>query len=1249
VLSTQARALTSELILQAQNTGVALDSTATVTATISCTDRVTNTNFVPLSGSSITASFGQPIKFTGLPERYFCSGQAMAESRQPGVGFSVATLSFSRDQSVYQPSQTLDLSFKAVRLVPVKLTLAVSGIAVASSKIFNYSASCTDSVSGTKYFSGSIAVGETLYLPNVVEGSECQAVANPGNVSIEPDFWIAQKPGRVASAAADSTLTMGLLGATAAALTVNATSTNPSLVQNASVTVNCGLTSAALPDASWQAVFFSVSKPVTPSASVTLDLPRGTSCQVGANQYGSSSNDFFSFPPQISPSPNITVPATGVLGAVTADFPFVPGENIEVLMQASGDAPPAGWKLSYLNFSCTHPQHSNYNYTASFENITPQVVATSRFKVPVGSRCSTIGVNFAGTTPNTVEVAPPTTAAQTLDVTQSPRTRFSMTFPIKVFNSSLVFRVTAMGGDGTGLLYYVYAPSCFLSGGFVNLYSENNNIDVLNGQSIRYVRGKAGAVCSWSVQLPYDPPAGFLWKRDTVLSGSVTLTDGETIVDVKPEMVRATRVTFTPSVTGLPSGTIWSVRYELLCKSPTLPDRDLFFNVSSSATTPIAIEEGYVCSPKANETFSSGVYQESPNSLQFVLISDSSKMPSFTVAGATQQVQVPIVFTQPARVEVKVVIPGLFPADTVFPTVSAALSCTYPGEREYSTSLYSTSAANSLVVQRGFVPGTRCRLTIQSNSSIYYWNYDEQAAAVKKHWFASASLFEVSTVAGENLMQVPLTSLDSGAVDFSVLANPLVSPQLSLPYSIVCKSPANLVSGRFTNEGIRFFTSSGFSAGGSTQGQTRRITGLPAGTVCTQEFSQTSNNQAPSGYVWVAPTMTPRSVTVVSGQVVSATVRPELGGASTLTLNVRIDDPQYSAAQRPSLQLACGNGASVPYASYQSSPQFFAQYVFTGLPTGEICRLIEVSSYAGGAWFSLGADQAREFVISGVATTAEVVATVRPLRNVQLVVTSGSNQNVQSIFEPTLTCSLAGKPVPKASYVSFLGTTISSGDGTYTFINIPEGAQCIASLARRATADQVPVFSFQALSQNFLVKAADNVVRITAKIVAATSITVTVPASSGAPSGNANVSVRCTMAGGGFESWAGTTAVVPVGGSATVTNVPAGAQCIASVAASDLPRAAPDSKWSALQFQTPSFLTSTDGSTKVSLNVSVISAAAVSTTTTTTPPVKIGATVAAADQAHAQPVPVDDPSSLAILSTLLALAVVCLRRKKRVY
>jgi Domain of unknown function (DUF5979) len=683
----------------------------------------------------------------------------------------------------------------------------------------------------------------------------------------------------------------------------------------------------------------------------------------------------------------------------------------------------------------------------------------------------------------------------------------------------------------------------------------------------------AGANCSFWLDLSVSP-LGYLWDQSAISSKSVTLAPGENVVTFDLTALPASEIVFTVIPSGISETAQWGFYGSMQCEKNAVLTNHSFSFSNGIKTSSIKVPRDTAC------TFLPSWPDLSSDSL----IVGKSALGAITVLAVdpVQTIALPLPFVAAGHLFVKKSALGTNGTPTQAPPVHIVVSCPVAGNSIERAAFYDFNDVGSTKDLYYLPVGLGCSwkprllngVLFASNASFYSYLADQSR--------------EFVIAAGDNVLDTKFVLRLSGGLAILITPSPALPSNATFFATYSCKLPQSV----FYASVYPPFTGPAYSQQVS-QGQSIRVENVPAGSVCDIEIAQFL--PAPVGGDASTSPMVPSQskITIQDGQITALTATSPTAPGVTAAVSFRIDDATYSQIALPVVNLSCIDTSGL-VALYKGSAVIGAPmpvtHTFSNLPVGGVCSAVVSSSDTSGAFIAFVDNALTLPSTNGAFSAFDLKVVARPFRTLSVVVIESGNTSSQWSAYPTLVCTVGGVQSTPRDQSFALGSarsnfpaSFSQGRAQFEFERVPEGAVCIGSLQLTDAALDKKVFIFRGPSQQIKIGLTGNLMELRTQQVPMTSFALTLSSVGIASGASTSVRTQCEIRGSGLESWSGTQSNVPVGGGATILNVPAGATCISSVAAADLPRLSNGLQWVNSSYTSTNFVPSASGDTSVSI------------------------------------------------------------------
>jgi Domain of unknown function (DUF5979) len=879
----------------------------------------------------------------------------------------------------------------------------------------------------------------------------------------------------------------------------------------------------------------------------------------------------------------------------------------------NGTSPTSFAAQIYL--SCTSAERGTKNTFPAVPN--PGGTSLVNLNEHVGALCRTGAYVPTSLPPSGYLWAEPTITPTEFVVSSSVEQEVVVTHNLIPTDATIAIQINVAGG----LQIAGSAPlrlNCSKPG--VSLYHLSPTIgarDVPILQRIPLGQAVSGANCSFSLDLNVNP-VGYLWDQSAISSESLTLTPGENVVTFDLIAIPASEIVFTVIPSGISDTAQWGFYGNLQCeKNALLTTHSLSFS-NGIKTSAVKVPLETACTFLPNW----------PDLTSDSLIAGKSALGSITVVAAApvQTISVPLPFVSAGHLFVKKTALGTNGAPTVAPPVHIVVSCSVAGNTIERLAFYDFSDAGSTKDLLYLPVGLGCRwkprllngVLIASNASSYSYVADQS-----REWVITA---------GDNVLDTRFVNRLPGGFSIFITPNTALATNATFFATYVCKTPEAVfyasISPPFTGPA---------SSQPVAQGQSIRVENIPAGSVCDIEVTQSVPSPVGTGSSSSPMLPSQAKITIQDGHITALTATAPSAPGITATVSFRIDDAAYSQIVLPVVSLSCrdANGFVALYkAGALLSAALPVTHTFPNLPVGAVCSAVVASPDAAGAFVGFADNSFTLPLTNGTSSAHDLKVVARPTQTLSVDVVESGNTSSQGNVYPTLVCTVGGvqiTPIYRGFTPGIVSNSapgnFSQGRARFEFDRIPESATCIGSLQLAGAALDKKVFIFRGPSQQTKIRNTGNLMEMRSQQVPMTSFALSLSSVGVAPGVSTAVRTQCELRGFGFESWSGTQSNVPLGGNATIVNVPAGATCVSSVAAADLPRLSHGLQWANSGYASADFIPSASGDTSVSI---VLKA------------------VASADQPNTVAVPaLSNEMRVALLAIVMMMGVFSIRCSKR--
>jgi Domain of unknown function (DUF5979) len=1208
----RAATLTVNTVVNATPIGVAFSATERYVVAASCFD--STGAITPSNGASQTGVPGQPVEFLGLPVSSSCSISMSNRPTAPAGYLLTSEHNTTYGVNVGASGGRLDLAFRLRAALSIPLTLEVVGETPPANATFPFSGYCNGE--GSQSFSGSITLGQELRIPDVAAGNNCQVSLTSGQIVGGGTFVVASQSVNQFVYSNTDRMVLKLALAGSASLQLNVTTDLIGSTARVTGAADCSAPSTLY--SNWIRINFpfSTGEMVLGTSKTISGVPAGLECNLSFPNSIVTGVSTLAKPPTYSPAKLLTMGAKNTTTVATINYQTESGQLVTLNSSYPTGTVPSGVTAAYA-FSCQDSAGQNETIRFTGVGLTGTLSSASRFRS--GLACTLTEAVFSPSSmTSSAFLRNPTFAPSSFTTSATAPTVVQVTHRPAALDAIISGKATVTGGTlAAGTAVNFTLSNCYFEGNFVSFSNNNSTVSVpINSASATpLVSVPAGTQCYFQASGIPTAPTGTVWLQDNKWPNNFQLTAlaGQNELSLQGTLVPTTAVSFNFFTSGLPAGAQWNlnVNSALTC---SINGISFVPNLNASAShtntqTTLALPTGAICSFNAAGCCSIS----SPSGYSFRAA--ASAVAGIVISGASQSQNVTLQFAKTASLEISAAITSAITASAPPPAVYFNLRCNdLSNTRNYGV----TAGAGEKVTVSNFdfnsplIEGTKCTIFGFSGSG------SGATPSATSNWFAASESFDITLVGGVNQFAIPVVERKNGTFTHTINAVAQLAPNsLFFPTIFCTPSSASL------NQSNQLFGLINQNA--IAPGVIQTSVSLQADSVCRQQISPSVGTVPLAGYVWALPKYEPGAeFTIISNSTVAVSATPQVIGDATVTIVLSFDSALYESALIPSAKLVCelAPGVERTYAAgaVTATPQ--RQFVVTvpSVPSGASCRIVGVVNDQD-KYLNLDALSPRATVPAG-ASTISATLIYRPLQPLSVNLVEQGGFTTSGVFFPSLICSVAGYN-PGYIQAPQLNGVIGPDTRTYTFQNIPETAQCLVSLKRFASADATNAFAFAALSQQIKIGSSNNSITMTSRVYPATSIVVTLPVT-GVPVGTTSVQVKCTAQGAGLENWAGTRAAAPVGGSVTVTNVPAGASCSVVVAGQDLPRPPAGTQWAQASYSSGTFVPDAAGTTKVSINLTTVSSAK--------PP-------AQADEPSGQPIPtLSWESVLALLLLMSGLA-----------
>jgi Domain of unknown function (DUF5979) len=1223
-IGVRAATLTVNTVVDAAPSGVAFSATERYVITASCFDSAGA--ITPSNGASQTGVPGQPVEFLGLPVNTNCSVAMTTKPTAPAGYLLTSDNNGTYGISVGPSGGRLDIVLRLRAALSIPLTLEVVGETPPANATFPFSGYCNGEVS--RNFSGSIAPGQELRIPDVAANSSCQ-VSFTASQSVGGGLFViaSQAANQFINSNADRiVLKLALAGSASLQLNV----TTDLVGSTAKVTGQADCIAPATLYSNWNRVNFpfSTGEMALGTSKTIPSVPAGLECILAFPNSIVTGVSTLARPPVYSPAKVITIGAKTTTTTATINYLSETGQLITLNSSYPAGTVPSGVTTAYA-FSC---QDSAGQFeTIRFTGVGLTGTFNSPSRIRSGLVCTQSEAVFSPSAlTSSTYLRAPTLSPSSFTTSASAATVLQITHRPTALDATISGKATVTGGTLPAGTAVNFTPSnCYFEGVFLALPSGNSAISVpLNAATFTpLVSVPAGTQCYFQTSGIPSAPTGTAWIQDNKWPSYFQLTAlaGQNELSLQGTLVPTTAVTFNFFTNGLPAGAQWNlnVNSSLTCSiNGTSFAQNLGASASNTNTqVTLALPIGAVCSFQVAGCCS----LSSPPG--YSVRAAASAVTGIVISGASQSQNITLQFAKIASLEISAAITSFITAGAAPPSIYFSLRCENSSDiRSYSVTVGSSNkvTVNNFDFNSVLVEGTKCTIFGFSGNGFV------ATPSATSNWFAASRSFDITLVGGVNQFAIPVVERKNGTFTHTINAIAQLAPNSLFFPTIFCTPSAASLNQTNPLYGL---TNQNAIAPGVIQ----TSTSLPADSVCRQQISPSAGTVPLAGYAWTFPKYEPGAeFTIISDATVAVSATPQVVGDATVTIVLSFDSAQYESALIPSAKLVCelAPGVQKTYSagSVNATPQ--RQFIVTvpSVPSAASCRVVGVVNDAE-KYLNLDTLSPSAIVPAG-ASSISATLIYRPLQSLSVNLVEQGGVTTSGVFYPSLICSVAGFS-PGYIQSPQLNGVIGPDTRTYIFQNIPETAQCIVSLKRFASADATSAFAFAALSQQTKIGSSNNSITMTSRVYPATSIVVSLPVT-GVPAGTTSVQVKCTAQGAGLENWVGTRAAAPVGGSVTVASVPAGASCSVVIAGADLPRPPAGTQWAQSSYSSATFVPDAAGTTKVSINLNTVSA---------------GNPTAQADHASGHPIPTLSWESLLALLLLisgLAYAGVSVRGRRRI-
>jgi Domain of unknown function (DUF5979) len=1174
----RAATLTVYTVVDATPLGVAFSPTERYVITGACFDS-TGQSITPTNGTTQTGVPGQSVEFLGIPVNGSCSISMTTKPIPPSGFLLTSDHSSTYGLGVGPSGGRLDLSFRLRAALSVPITLEVVGETVPANATFPFSGYC----SGESYrnFSGNIAPGQELRIPDVAANSSCQVSLGSSPTVGAGTFVIATQSSNQYVTSNTDRMVLKLALAGSASLQLNVTTDLVGSTARVTGQADCSAPSSLYP--SWNRVNFPFSTgEMALGTSKTLSaLPAGLECNLTFPTSIVTGTATLAKPPVYSPAKVITVGAKATTTTATINYQSDLGQLITVNSSYPTGTAPSGVTVTYT-FLCQDSAGQYETIRFSGVDLTGTFNSPSRFRS--GLVCTQNEIGFSPSAFTSVAwLRNPTLSPSTFTTSATAATVLQIVHRPLPLDATISGKASVSGGALAANTTVSFTPtSCYFEGNYLAFPAANTPVSIpVNAASATFLtRVPSGSLCYFQVSGIPSAPNGTVWLQDNKwpTNFQVTAIAGQNDAVVQRTLVPATAVTFNFLSTGLPPGGQWnlSINSSLTCSingTTFVPTTNVGVSSANPQAT-LSLPTGAVCSFNAQGCCSISA----PSGYSFRAA--PSAVAGIVVSGASQSQNITLQFAKTASIEISAAVTSAITAGAAPPSFYFNLRCDDTSStRNYNLTTGSTNKV--FVYPFDFNPP----LTEGAKCSVFGFGGNGLASpSTTSNWFAASESFDITLAGGVNQFAIPIVERRNGSFTHTVNSIAQLSPNsLFFPAVFCTASKANL------NQSGPLFGLSNSNA--IAPGVLQTSVSLAAGSVCSQQLSPSIGTVPASGYVWTFPRYDPGAAfNIASDAVIAVSATPQVVGDATVTVALTFDSAQYESSLVPSAKLVCElvPGVQRIYAasSVAATPQRQFFVTIPSVPSGASCRVVGVVNDPE-KYLNLDVLSPQTTVPAG-ASTISATLVHRPLQSLSVSLIEQGGVTTSGVFYPSIICSVAGY-IPNYIQAPQLNNGVVGPDTrTYTFQNVPETAQCIISLKRFASADATSAFAFAALSQQIKIGSNNNSVTMISRVYPATSIVVSLPAT-GVPAGSTSVQVTCTAQGAGLENWSGARAAAPVGGSVTVANVPAGATCSVVVAGGDLPRPPAGTQWAQTSFSSGTFVPNAAGTSRVSINLDTVS------------------------------------------------------------
>jgi Domain of unknown function (DUF5979) len=877
-------------------------------------------------------------------------------------------------------------------------------------------------------------------------------------------------------------------------------------------------------------------------------------------------------------------------------------------------AAPASF-AAQIYISCTSAERGTKNTFPALPNPGSSTLVT--LNEHVGADCRT-GAYVPTTPPPTGYLwAEPTISPMQFIFTSGVEQELVVTHNLIPSDATIAVQINVVGGlqiTGTVPLRL----TCSKPG--VSLYHLNPTFGARDApilQRVQLGQAASGAICSLSLDLNVSP-VGYLWDQSAISSKSVTLAPGENVVAFDLTALPASEIVFTVIPSGISETTQWGFYGSMLCeKNALLTTHSLSFS-NGIKTSSIKVPRETAC------TFLPSWPDLSSDSL--IVGKRALGAISVLAVDPVQTIALPLPFVAAGHLFVKKSALDTNGTPTQAPPVHIVVSCPVAGNNIERLAFYDFNDVGSTKDLFYLPVGLGCSWKPRLLNGVLF------GSNVSSYSYLADQSREFLIAAGDNVLDTKFVLRLSGGLSIFIAPSPTLPSNATFFATYSCKLPESV----FYASIYPPFTGPAYSQQVS-QGQSIRVENVPAGSVCDIEVTQfvpaPVGGEASTSRVVASQS----KITIQDGQITALTATSPTAPGVTAAVSFRIDDATYSQIALPSVSLSCSDTSGL-VSLYKGSAVIGAPmpvtHTFSNLPVGGVCSAVMSSSDTSGAFIAFVGNALTLPSTNGAFSAFDLKVVARPFRTLSVVVIESGNTSPQWNAYPTLVCTVGGLQSTPRNQSFALGSassnfpaSFSQGRAQFEFERVPEGAICIGSLQLTNASLDKKVFIFRGPSQQIKIATTGNLIELRAQQAPMTSFAVTLSSVGIAAGASTSVRTQCEIRGFGFESWSGTQSNVPIGGSTTILNVPAGATCVSSVSAADLPRLSNGFQWGKSDYTSTNFIASASGDTSVSIALKA---------------------VANADQANAIAIPIlSNNMSVALLAFIMMIGVFSIRWSKR--